>query len=162
MSIDKTLFRQVLGSFASGVTVITTGREGQFHGMTANAFSSLSLEPSLVLVCVDKSAETLGVLQATGHFNVNILAPEQQHLSNSFAKKESPEAHGLHGVEYTLGKLGLPLLKDSLAHLECRVVATHEAGDHVIFVGEVDEADQRPEAEPLLYFRGKYGRVADA
>lgn len=161
MSIDKVLFRQVVGSFASGVTVITTGSEGSFHGMTASAFSSLSLDPTLVLVCVEKTAQTYPVLQSSGRFNVNILALEQEYLSRTFASKDSPHAHGLVGIDYTLGELGLPVLDGALAYLECRMVEQHEGGDHVIFVGEVEAAGIGESADPLLYFRSKYRSLSE-
>jgi flavin reductase (DIM6/NTAB) family NADH-FMN oxidoreductase RutF len=156
VSIDKALFRQVAGSFASGVTVITTGSEGSFHGMTASAFTSLSIDPTLVLVCVDKKAETLPALQAAGRFNVNILAADQEHLSRTFASKDSPHAHGLAGIDYKLGELGLPLLDGALAFLECRVTEEIEGGDHVIVIGEVENAGVGEIEDPLLYFRGRY------
>jgi flavin reductase (DIM6/NTAB) family NADH-FMN oxidoreductase RutF len=161
MAVDQALFRQLAGSFATGVTVITTGAEGSFRGMTANAFSSLSLDPPLVLVCVDKSAETLAVLKAAGRFNVNILSSEQEQLSRNFARKESPEAHGLTGIDYRLGELGLPVLNGSLAYLECEVVEQYEGGDHIIFVGEVTHGELGASEQPLLYFRGRYRAVTE-
>jgi flavin reductase (DIM6/NTAB) family NADH-FMN oxidoreductase RutF len=156
MAIDAALFRQVAGSFASGVTVITTGREGAYHGMTASAFSSLSLEPPLILVCIDRQAETLPILLETGAFNVNILNEDQEHLSRSFAAKDSPEAHGLANVDYEVGEMGLPLLHDTLAFFECRIAEHLDGGDHVILVGEVVNAGAREELEPLMYYRGRY------
>ena len=161
MSIDKALFRQVVGSFASGVTVITTGADGKFHGMTASAFTSLSIEPTLVLVCVDKLAETFKAMHAAGRFNVNILAADQEHLSRTFASKDSPHAHGLVGIDYTLGVLGLPVLDGALAYLECRIQEELEGGDHIIFVGEVDNAGVGEIENPLVYFRGRYRTVSE-
>ena len=156
MSIDKALFRQVAGSFASGVTVITTGSEGNFHGMTASAFTSLSLEPTLVLVCFDKRAETLEALQAAGRFNVNILAADQEHLSRTFASKDSPAAHGFNGIDYEIGELGLPVLVGSLAYFECLVKEEVDGGDHMIIIGEVENGGIGEIEDPLLYFRGRY------
>ena len=161
MSIDKVLFRQVAGSFASGVTVITTGSHGSFHGMTASAFTSLSIEPTLVLVCVDKNAQTFDALHAAGRFNVNILAADQEHLSRTFASKDSPHAHGLAGIDYKLGQFGLPLLEGALAFLECRVKEEFEGGDHIIFVGEVENAGVGEVEDPLVYFRGRYRTVRE-
>jgi flavin reductase (DIM6/NTAB) family NADH-FMN oxidoreductase RutF len=161
MAIDQTLFRQLAGSFATGVTVITTGAEGSFRGMTASSFASLSLDPTLVLVCVDKSAETLAVLKAAGRFNVNILSAEQEGLSRTFARKESPEAHGLTGIDYRLGELGLPVLNGSLAYLECEVVEQYDGGDHIIFLGEVMHGELGAPDLPLLYFRGRYRGVEE-
>ncbi len=160
MTVDKMVFRRVIGSFATGVTVITTGSNGNYHGMTASAVCSLSLDPTLLLICVDKSAETLPYLRETGSFVVNVLADGQIGLSNSFASKSSPQAHGLTGVDYHLGKLGVPVLDGVLGHLECRVVESIEGGDHYIFVGEVAEADTVDLGEPLLYWRGAYRALA--
>jgi flavin reductase (DIM6/NTAB) family NADH-FMN oxidoreductase RutF len=159
LSIDKTLFRQVAGSFATGVTVITTGLEGEFHGMTASAFTSLSLEPTQVLVCIDRTAHTLPVLQACGRFNVNILGEDQEDISRLFASKEAQQGHALDGVDYRLGELGVPLLKGTLGFLECRVVQQYDGGDHVIFVGEVENAALGEAERPLLYYRSRYRRI---
>ena len=156
MSIDRALFRQVAGSFASGVTVITTGDDGEFHGMTASAFTSLSLEPTRVLVCVDKKAETLPALQSSGRFVVNILAADQEQLSRTFASKDSPQAHGLAGIDYELGELGVPVLNGALAYFECALAQEIDGGDHVIVIGEVENAGVGEIEDPLLYFRGRY------
>jgi flavin reductase (DIM6/NTAB) family NADH-FMN oxidoreductase RutF len=161
VSIDKALFRQVAGSFASGVTVITTGSEGAFHGMTASAFTSLSIDPTLVLICVDRNAVTYGALHEAGKFNVNILAAGQEFLSRTFASKDSPHAHGLVGIDYKLGELGLPVLDGVLAFFECRVTHELDGGDHIIFVGEVDNAGVGEIEDPLLYFRGRYRTVKE-
>jgi flavin reductase (DIM6/NTAB) family NADH-FMN oxidoreductase RutF len=161
MAVDQALFRQLAGSFATGVTVITTGAEGSYHGMTANSFTSLSLDPTLILICVDKTAETLEVLRAAGRFNVNVLSADQEQLSRVFARKDSPQAHGLEGIDYRLGELGLPILPGSLACLECEVVEQYEGGDHIIFLGEVIHGEIGASELPLLYFRGRYRAVAE-
>jgi flavin reductase (DIM6/NTAB) family NADH-FMN oxidoreductase RutF len=159
LSIDPTFFRQVVGSFASGVTVIATGREGAYHGMTASAFTSLSLDPTMVLVCVDRTAETLPFLQAAGAFSVNILTADQEEVSRQFASKSSPQAHGLEGIDFRVGKHGVPVIRGCLAYLECRTVQQYDGGDHVIFIGEVDDAGAE-DGEPLLYFRSRYRGIA--
>lgn len=159
MAIDKTLFRQIVGRFAAGVTVITTGKDGIYHGMTATAFCSLSLEPTLVLVCVEKTANTLPVLQASGVFNVNMLSEDQEHLSRLFADKSLQESHGFKDVEHSLAANGAPLLKDCIGYMHCRVVDSHEGGDHLIFIGEVDSAEAGEDKGPLLYWRSAYRRV---
>ena len=156
MPIDPTLFRQVAGSFATGVTIITSGQEGGYHGMTASAYTSLSLNPPMVLVCVDRGARTLGVIESSGCFNVNILASDQEDISRAFAKRSEPGEDGMRDVVYTLGKLGCPLIKGALASFECRVALRYDGGDHVIFVGAVEDGSIEEEAEPLLYFQGKY------
>lgn len=158
MTVDKDLFRSLAGSFATGVTVITSGGEGSFHAMTASAFSSVSLEPPLVLVCVDKRAQTCGIVSRHGGFNVNVLSSDQQALSNACARSSTPES-SLEGVETLPGKLGVPLIAGAIAHLECRTVQEVDAGDHVIFVGRVEEGSCS-EGSPLLYFRSSYGALA--
>ena len=147
-----------MGRFASGVTVITVPKsEDVVHGMTANAFCSVSLQPSLVLVCIDHLAETYLHVQERGQFGVSILREEQEALSEFFADPErNPDAAYRLGIEYLNMKSGMPVLKNALANLDCSVVSSHEAGDHTIFVGEVREI-LLGEGTPLLYFRGRYG-----
>ena len=156
MTVDKDLFRQVAGSFASGVTVITTGRDGDYHGMTASSFSSLSLDPPLILVCFDLTAATLSAVDATGAFVVNILAAEQEAISRQFASRG---AHTLDDVAFDLGELGMPIIHDSLAHFECQVARRHIEGDHVILVGAVEAGAVDQGDDPLLYYRGSYRRL---
>jgi len=154
-------FRAALGRFASGVTVITVETsEGVVHGMTANAFCSVSLRPPLVLVCVDHLAETYLHLRERGEFGVSILKEEQEALSEFFADPErNPDAAYRLGVEYRQMRRGTYVLKDALGNLDCSVVSAYEAGDHTIFVAEVREVSVG-EGAPLLYFRGRY-RVCD-
>ena len=128
--------------------------------MTASAFISLSLNPTLVLVSVDRSADTLPILQKTGRFNVSILSAHQENLSRQFATKNSPESNGLIGVDYSVGAGGLPLIKGALAYFECRTLHEYDGGDHIIFAGEVEAIEVSQEEEPLLYFRGHYRRLA--
>jgi flavin reductase (DIM6/NTAB) family NADH-FMN oxidoreductase RutF len=157
MSIDPDSFRSVLGRFASGITVITAvDGEGRDVGMTVSAFCSVSLQPPLAQVCVDHSASMYDALQHAERFGVNILASEQEALSRRFAAVES--SHRFDGIGYTRGENGVVLLDDSLAHLECRVVARYEAGDHTLFVGEVERAEAR-DGRPLLYYRGGYAQL---
>lgn len=154
MGIDAELFKRVLGSFASGVTVVTTHDDGgQPRGMTVSAFSSVSLDPPLILICIDLKAECYPDLRAAGRFAVNILAEGQRELSRRFATKGVDRFEGVH---VRRGRTGLPLLEGAMGVLECRVVAAHPAGDHTIFVGEVEAAEVKSESA-LLYFRGNYG-----
>ena len=154
--IDPDTFRAVLGRFASGVTVVTArDADGVDHGMTVSAFCSASLVPPLVLVCVEQGASTLPVLMAGTHFAVNILAQGQEALSRRFAWQD---VNRFDGVGYTRGATGSALLDETLAWLECRIVARHPAGDHVIVVGEVEAAEARTE-RPLLYYRGGYAQL---
>ena len=158
-------FRRVLGHFCSGVTVITTmDQDGRPAGLTASAFTSVSLNPPLVLVCVAHDAHSYPALAAASHFAVNILAGHHETVSSRFATK--PAAHPsekFEGVDFRQSALGLPVLKDSLAELECATVNAYPAGDHTILVGRVEAAESRGDAglEPLLYYRGKYRRLHD-
>jgi flavin reductase (DIM6/NTAB) family NADH-FMN oxidoreductase RutF len=151
-------FRAALGRFATGVTVITVPTtEGVVHGMTANAFCSVSLRPPLVLVCVDHLAETYLHLRERGCFGVSILREDQEALSEFFADPErNPDAGYRLGISYREMSSGMPVIVDTLAQLDCSVVAAHAAGDHTIFVGQVNEVAVY-EGAPLLYFRGRYG-----
>ncbi len=155
-------FRAALSRFVTGVTVITVQTaEGGVHGMTANAFCSVSLRPPLVLVCVDHLAETYLHLRECGRFGVSVLKAEQDAFSEYFADPErNPDSARRLGIRYREMESGWPVLEDALANLDCRIVAQYQAGDHTIFVGEVREA-ALGEGEPLLYFRGRYG-VNDA
>jgi flavin reductase (DIM6/NTAB) family NADH-FMN oxidoreductase RutF len=151
-------FRAALGRFATGVTVVTveTAEDG-VHGMTANAFCSVSLRPPLVLVCIDHLAETYLHLRERGHFGVSVLKSDQDALSEFFADPErNPDAAHRLGIGYRKMKSGIPVLENALANLDCHVVSAHTAGDHTIFVGEVREV-LLGEGSPLLYFRGQYG-----
>jgi flavin reductase (DIM6/NTAB) family NADH-FMN oxidoreductase RutF len=154
--IDHDLFRAVLGRFASGITVITAAAaDGTPHGMTVSAFSSLSLEPPLILACIANDATMAPLLQQCASFTVNILGSQQEALSRRFA---GPLDDRFAGVGYTTGELGNPVLDDVLAWLECRLVARHPAGDHTIMVGQVEHAGVH-DGRPLLYYRGGYAQL---
>jgi flavin reductase (DIM6/NTAB) family NADH-FMN oxidoreductase RutF len=154
------LFRRVLGNFATGVTVITVERSsGMIHGMTASSFTSLSLDPLLVLVCVDHEALLLSYLKMQRRFGVSILKAEQRELSDHFARGEQgPEADARLGIRYQWTVTGIPLLENSLARVGCNVVAEHPGGDHTIFVAEV-ESMEYSEGEPLIHHRGRYRQL---
>jgi flavin reductase (DIM6/NTAB) family NADH-FMN oxidoreductase RutF len=161
-SLSPEVFRRVMGSFATGVTVITVERApGLVHGMTANSFTSVSLDPVLVLVCVDQNARLLGYLKAQRRFGVNVLRAGQRDISDFFAKPQQEPAMEAHlGVRFQWTASGIPLLGDSLANLACSVVAEHQTGDHTIFIGEVESLDLA-EGQPLLYYRGQYRSLQD-
>jgi len=160
--IDATSFRRLVGNFATGVTVVTTSNDGMLHGMTANSFTSVSLDPLLLLVCVDKIAHGHTELRRCESFGVNLLSAGQKDVSALFAKTGEPEAGRLRGgVAYRLGTTGCPLIEGSLAWLECVPHAEVDAGDHTIFIGKVvDGLVERPEDAPLLYFRGSYRGIS--
>lgn len=124
-------------------------------GLTASAFSSVSLDPPLVLVCVDHKSQTYPLLQERGLFAINVLTSDQEPLSRKFA---STRLDKFDGVAFRLSALGLPLIDGALAHVECTTVQTYLAGDHTIFVGRVEQADAGP-GEPLLFYRGQYDRL---
>jgi len=156
MPVDGKEFRRLLGHFAAGVTIITTkSGDDEPYGLTATAFSSVSLEPPLVLVCVDKKSETHPHFGVSGVYGVNFLTSEQVNLSNRFAKSGGDK---FEGVEWTPGSIGVPLLAGALAHLECRISDTVDAGDHTIFIGRV-EAGSVNEGDPLLHFNGAYRSI---
>jgi flavin reductase (DIM6/NTAB) family NADH-FMN oxidoreductase RutF len=157
MTIDPDSFRSVLGRFASGITVVTTrDADGRDVGMTVSAFASVSLEPPMISVCIERRASMFRALCTAAQFGVSILASDQEALSRRFAAMES--SHRFEGIGYDRGESGVVLLDEALAHIECRRVAQHEAGDHTIFIGEVERADAR-DARPLLYYRGGYAQL---
>jgi flavin reductase (DIM6/NTAB) family NADH-FMN oxidoreductase RutF len=147
-----------MGSFPTGITVLTAEREpGQVHGMTANSLTSVSLDPLLILVCIDQNARLLSYVKAQRRFGVNILKDTQQKIAEHFAKPQNddPAEEARLGVKFCWTPTGIPLLADALAHLACNVAAQYMSGDHTIFVGEVESLELK-EGEPLVYHRGKY------
>ena len=146
-----------MGSYPTGVTVLTAERENhQVHGMTANTLTSVSLDPLLILVCIDQNARLLTYFKMHRRFGVNILKDTQQLISEHFAKpQQDPEEEARLGVRFQWTKTGIPMLGDALARVGCNVVAQYMAGDHTIFVGEVESLELN-DGEPLLYHRGKY------
>jgi 4-nitrophenol 2-monooxygenase / 4-nitrocatechol 4-monooxygenase, reductase component len=154
--LDAELFRKVMGHFASGVTVVTARHEGIDHGMTANAVSSLSLEPPMLLVCVNSETATAAAIAGAGAFGVNILNEHQGEVAERFAGRHSPSK--FERLAISRGELGSPLLEDGLARIECGVKEEVTGGTHTVFLGEVRHAEALPGA-PLAYFRGEFGRI---
>lgn len=155
--MDGRTFRNIAGRFATGVTVVTTiNKQGRPVGMTANSFTSLSLDPPLVLFCIGKSASLFSDFMEASAFAVNILAEEQEELSRRFAAKEIDR---FAGVSYLTAKTGAPILKDVLGYFDCQVEARYEGGDHIIMIGRVVDGLERDGA-PLVFYGGKYGRLA--
>ncbi|HET9150514.1 MAG TPA: flavin reductase family protein [Gemmatimonadales bacterium] len=151
--VPPSLFRQLLGRFATGVAVVTTtGPDDVPIGMTANSVASVSLSPPLVLICIERSAALHDLLLAAPRFAVNVLAEDQEELSRRFA---TPDVARFDGVGYRLSERGLALLDGAVAHIECEQEAAHAAGDHTILLGRVVAGDAH-EHRPLLYFRGGY------
>jgi flavin reductase (DIM6/NTAB) family NADH-FMN oxidoreductase RutF len=154
-------FRKALAQFATGVTVVTVEREqGQVFGMTANSFASVSLHPMLILVCVDQRAKILPMLQKKKRFGISVLKQGQQAISKHFAQGEqNAEADERLSLRYRRMPSGIPVLEDSLLCMSCRVIAAHIAGDHTVFIAEVEDAEIH-EGEPLLFFQGEYRALA--
>jgi len=150
-----------MGHFATGISVVTTLDGDRPQGITVNAFSSVSLEPPLVMVALDRSRFITPMVRAFGRYAVNVLGSDQQQLSDCFAHAPvSPGREDFCGATWHAGASGLPLIDGSIATLECSVLETFGAGDHDLFIGRVDALDQHREGvPPLLYFRRRYLRI---
>ena len=159
MSVDASTFRRTLGQFASGVTVVTTrDASGRPLGLTVSAFCAVSLEPPLVLVCIDHRSDANRGLRESGEFAVSVLGERQEDVSRRFA---SPGATSSRVSPSSRARYGLPLVPGAIAHLECRVRSFHEEGDHAVWVGEVRGAAAHP-GPPLLHHAGGYTRLLPA
>lgn len=159
--ITPEIFRNVLSQFATGVTVVTAeSGPSQVHGMTANSFTSVSLEPPLILVCVDHRARMLSCVMKTRRFGVSILKESQRELSLYFARPEQTEEENERlGVHYSWTDGCVPLLSGTMARFACQLSAAHAAGDHRIIVGEVEFAEVEP-GKPLVFYNSQYGRIS--
>ncbi len=185
MAIDKDFFRQVMGRFATGVTVVTTHDHGTPAGLTVNAFTSLSLNPPLVLICVDLTSSVLPIIRESGIFAVNILDSQQEYLSTCFATPSADRYEHFCYADFQSAATGAPILNGTLAFIDTRIVAEYPGGDHVIFIGQVEamgaagqivfadglapaqstittDAASATDAEalPLGYYRGQYRHLA--
>jgi flavin reductase (DIM6/NTAB) family NADH-FMN oxidoreductase RutF len=161
MPFDPALFRQVLGRFATGVTVITICKDNVKHGMTANAFSSVSLNPPLILVSVDKKADMHGYMMEAEAFCVNILPEHRRPWSDWWAGKAPKDQDQFVDIPHSAKVTGSPVLDDCLGYIDCKVWARYEGGDHTLFLGEVQEAAINPDPalKPLLFFASKYHKL---
>jgi flavin reductase (DIM6/NTAB) family NADH-FMN oxidoreductase RutF len=154
---DPRTFRDALGCFATGVTLVTTlDRAGRPIALTVNSFSSVSLEPPLILFSLARTASNFDDFLAAECFAVNVLSDEQQHLSASYARSGQSL---LEGRMHVLGRHGGPLIAGALASFECRRHATYDGGDHLILLGEVRAITTRKDGDALLYYRGRYGKA---
>jgi flavin reductase len=158
MPITAEEFKTVMRSWASGVTVITTAGPDGPHGMTANSFTGVSLDPPLVLICVSHQTRTHEHLQARGVFGVHILHNGQEEISNRCAGLSGKAGNRITDLPHSIGPFGVPLLNDCLTALICRVQAAFEGGDHTIFLAEIHSA-RMAEGTPLLYFNRTYHRI---
>ena len=157
MTFDARNFRQALGCFATGITVVTSvGLDGEYLGFTANSFNSVSLDPPLVLFSLDRGAYSLKAFEAAGVFAINILREDQQAVSTAFARALSNK---WDGVRTEIWQTGSPILIDALASFDCETTSMHDGGDHVIFVGRVLRLRAGVDGRPLLYFRGAYRQI---
>jgi flavin reductase (DIM6/NTAB) family NADH-FMN oxidoreductase RutF len=163
MGVSQSEFRKAMASFATGVTVITVDHEGEVHGMTANAFASVSLDPMLVLVCVDHKARTHTHLHARKRFGVNVLAENQRAVSEYYADPNPDHRYAEREAKARFDRTqhGTPVLHGALAYLECRLHTAQDAGDHTIFIAEVEDVVVRA-GDPLLYFRSEYRKIGAA
>jgi 3-hydroxy-9,10-secoandrosta-1,3,5(10)-triene-9,17-dione monooxygenase reductase component len=153
--IEEARFRQVLGHFATGVTVVTCMSSGRPLGLSVNSFTSVSLDPPLVAFCVSRRSSTWPLLRESGMFCVNVLAEDQEALSRTFA---APGRERFLGIGWRPAPSGAPVLAGVLAWVDCTVEAEYDAGDHLIVVGRVQELDLLQEGRPLVFYRGGYGR----
>jgi len=157
-AVDVCAFRRAMGAFPTGVTVVTvTSDDGSMHGMTVNSFSSVSLDPMLVLVCLNEASRAVGLIERAGAFVVNVLSAGQQDVSRWFANQYRPAGSTMFdGVPFEPGATGCPVLVDAAASFECRLRQSHRAGDHLIVLGEVVALVHRPQLEPLIFHAGSY------
>jgi len=157
---DSRRFRDVLGHFATGVTVVTFNNDGDLRGMTANAVSSLSLDPPLLLVCVQKDASIYEHFERAEAFAMNVLSADQQDISNVFASHGGPE-EPLGGFPYHEGPLGSPILEGVIASADCLITHRYDGGDHTIVIGKAASVSlDGGDRDPLLFYRGGYRRLA--
>jgi 3-hydroxy-9,10-secoandrosta-1,3,5(10)-triene-9,17-dione monooxygenase reductase component len=152
---DASTYRTVLGHFATGVVLITAIEDGEPVGMAANSFTSVSLDPALVLFCAAKASSTWPHIQSSGKWAANFLDEDAEEICRLFAQKG---ADRFAQVGFEPGRTGSPILEDALAFVDCETIAEHDAGDHVIVVGRVIELGYQHEGKPLLFYRGGYGR----
>lgn len=153
--MDIQAYRQVLGQFATGITVIVTRSPQGFHGMTANSFTSVSLEPPMILVCIDQKAQTFQYLSRAAAFSISILEANQKDLSQVFANPQ-PSSDPFQSIAVQHTQAGIPYLSSGIAHLGCHVEASYPAGDHKIVVARVDEFGASHSREPLIFYGGQY------
>jgi flavin reductase (DIM6/NTAB) family NADH-FMN oxidoreductase RutF len=158
VAVDAETFREIMSRWASGITVVTCRRDGEAHGMTASAFCSVSLEPPLVLVCIDRRHRTHRFIREQGAFGVHILGAEMEGLSNRCAGFLGERGHCLEDLPHRTEVTGAPILNDALSWMDCTLWETYEGGDHTIYVGEI-QAGGAGDGGPLLWFERGYRRL---
>ncbi len=152
--IDK--FRKVLGSFATGVTIITLKCKDEIHGLTVNAFTSVSLEPPIILICIQKKGNSHACFSAYNRFVVNILSMEQEELAIRFADSDLLGPDRFNNLSFQSTEQGIPILDGTSGYLECRIVNEFDGGDHTIFFGELENAEEIEGKSPLLFYKSKF------
>lgn len=161
-TVDSATFRAVMGRFATGVTVVTTCDGPQRHGITVNAFCSVSLDPPLVLVCIDRTSKVRDILADAGIFAVNLLAEDQQDVSVCFASNTDERHLNFCHADSHVEATGAPVLDNALGYVDCRVVNIFPGGDHDIFIGQVEALGTADgDARPLLYYRSQYRQLPE-
>jgi len=157
-AVGVSAFREAMGEFPTGVTVVTVAAgHGSLHGTTVNSFSSVSLDPMLVLVCLNENSHGLDLIERAGAFAVNVLSAGQRDVSRRFADRNRPAGPAMFdGVPFEPGVTGSPVLADATASFDCRLWRSHRAGDHLIVLGEVVALVHRPQLEPLIFHAGTY------
>ena len=158
--VSPELFRDVMARFASGVTVVTTAGERGYHGVTVTAFCSVSLEPPLVLICIDRSIQSHRLIAEAPAWVINFLARDQEFLAEQFSGRAPLADPAFRRVPHRTGTLGPPLIEGCLAWIECRPWAAYDGGDHTIFVGEVASLELGPSDDPLIYYNREFQELA--
>lgn len=160
MDVLPDAVRSVMGQFATGVTVVTLSQDGLDHGMTVNSFTSVSLDPPLVLFNAAKETRTHDMIPEAGNFAVNILTEDQELLSNHFAGEHHDMDDPFEDVPFYRDATGAPIIEDTLAYLDCSLEGSYVGGDHTIYLGKIEALGvHQPEADPLTFFRGEYGTI---
>lgn len=160
MAIESSTFKHAMSHFATGVTIVTTRSGDTVHGMTANAFCSVSLTPPLVLVSIAKGLRSHGLITAAGIFAVNLLSLGQMALAERFAGRVPEMEDRFSGLDYGSAETGSPILPESLAWVDCRLWATYDGGDHTLFLGEVLAGEVLAPQPPLLYYQSRWSQLA--
>ncbi len=158
MSVDAKTYRQIVGNFSTGIAVVTAGSGDNCHAVTVNSFTSVSLDPILLLVCLTTDSRTRAEIVDSKAFNINILGDDQETISRFFAKPQEDNSW-VKEFNCTEREFGAPLLPNCLATLQCLLTDTYQAGDHTIMIGAVQDAEGATDGKPLLFFRGKYGEL---
>ncbi len=159
MTSTSESLRSVMRQWATGVALVTALEGEKAHGMTVSSLASVSLSPPMILVCLEKGTRTEGMVRRSGRFAVNILAANQQDLSDRFAGRITDEGDRFAGVSNFPAPSGLPIVEGCLAYLDCKVAAVYEAGTHTIVLGEVNSASRLRAGSPLVYFNGGYRSI---